>query len=90
MRIVAVGLVGVLGALLAWMTPFSRLAAGATALLVAVPGFLGCSVLAAIRHTHRPGMAVREGGASVSGALYPDALAFAAPVFFYAVRAWSA
>ncbi len=89
-RIVAVGLVGVLGALLAWMTPFSALAACAMALLIAVPGFLGCSVLAAIRHTHLPGMAVREGGAFVPGTLYPDALAFAAPVFFYAVRAWSA
>jgi phosphatidate cytidylyltransferase len=89
-RIAAVGLVGVFGALLAWMTPFSPLAAGATALLIAVPGFLGCSVLAAIRHTHRPGMAMREGGAFVPGALHPDALAFAAPVFFYAVRVWSA
>jgi phosphatidate cytidylyltransferase len=89
-RIVAAGLVGVLGALLAWMTPFSPLAAGAMALLIAMPAFLGCSVLATIRHTHRPEIAAREGNRSVPGALYPDALAFAAPVFFYAVRAWSA
>jgi phosphatidate cytidylyltransferase len=89
-RIVAVGLVGVSGWLLAWMTPYSPLAAGAMALLIAVSGFLGCSVLAAIRHTHRLERAVREGGEVVPGALYPDALAFAAPVFFYAVRAWSA
>jgi phosphatidate cytidylyltransferase len=88
-RIVAVGLVGVLGALLAWMTPFSPLAAGAMALLIAVPGFLGCSVFAAIR-SYRLERAVREGSEFVPGALYPDALAFAAPVFFYAVRAWGA
>jgi phosphatidate cytidylyltransferase len=88
-RIVAVGLVGGLGALLAWMTPFSPLAAGAMALLIAVPGFLGCAVFAAIR-TQRFERAVRESGEFVPGALYPDALAFAAPVFFYAVRAWSA
>jgi phosphatidate cytidylyltransferase len=89
-RIVAVGLVGVLGALLAWMTPFSPLTAGAMALLIAVPGFLGCSVFAAIRHTHRLERAEGEGGEFVPGGLYPDALAFAAPVFFYAVRAWGA
>ncbi len=89
-RTVAVGLVGVLGALLAWMTPYSPLTAGAMALLIAVPGFLGCSVLAAIRHTRKLEDAVRERGELVPGALYPDALAFAAPVFFYAVRAWSA
>ncbi|HWZ72303.1 MAG TPA: hypothetical protein VN326_12630 [Casimicrobiaceae bacterium] len=88
MWIVAVGLIGVLGALLAWMTPYSPFTAGAMALLIAVPGFLGCSVLAAIRHTHRLERA--EGGKFVPGALHPDALAFAAPVFFYAVRAWSA
>jgi phosphatidate cytidylyltransferase len=90
MRIVAVGLVGVLGALLAWMTPYTALAAGAMALLIAVPGFLGCSVLAAIRRTHRLERGVRERGELVSGMPHPDALAFAAPVFFYAVRAWSA
>jgi phosphatidate cytidylyltransferase len=90
MHIVAVGLVGVLGALLAWMTPYTPLTAGAMALLIAVPGFLGCSVLAAIRRTHRLERGVRERGELASGMLRPDALAFAAPVFFYAVRAWSA
>jgi phosphatidate cytidylyltransferase len=90
MRIVAVGLLGVLGALLAWMTPYTPLTAGAMALLIAVPGFLGCSVLAAIRRTHRLERTVRERGELASGMLRPDALAFAAPVFFYAVRAWGA
>jgi phosphatidate cytidylyltransferase len=71
---------GILGAVLAWMTPFAPWLAGVLAALCAVAGAAGCRVLGAMR-----------GAAPASAldrlAVRPDALAFAAPVFFHAVRA---
>jgi phosphatidate cytidylyltransferase len=81
LRLCAPALLAMLGALLSSLTPFSPGVAAAMALLIAVASFLGCFALAAIR-------GVSAGG--VPRMVHADALAFAAPAFFYAVRGWIA
>jgi len=68
-----------LGLMLAWLTPFSIALAVALALLIAAAGALGDSVL----------RATRIDGAFAEVRWQPGALAFAAPVFFHAARAWT-
>ena len=75
-----------IGTALWWATPFSPLEAAAMSLLVALSGFLGGLVMAAIK---------RDRGVKDYGALIPghggvldriDSLTFAAPVFFHVTR----
>jgi phosphatidate cytidylyltransferase len=86
----ALAVVASLGTLLSSMTPFSPLVAAAMALLIVASSWLGCFILAAIRGERL--MPMDDGRRSwlIAGVAFPDALAFAAPIFFYAVRAWSA
>jgi phosphatidate cytidylyltransferase len=73
------------GAALAWMTPFAMPVAAVLALATAIAGWVGAFVLATVRRER----ATRTGtaGALARIAPRPDGLVFAAPVFFYAVRA---
>ncbi|MEJ7787691.1 MAG: phosphatidate cytidylyltransferase [Solirubrobacteraceae bacterium] len=75
-----------IGAALYWATPFEPLEAAAISLLIALAGFLGGLVMAAIK---------RDRGVKDYGALIPghggvldriDSLTFAAPVFFHVTR----
>jgi len=75
-----------IGAGLYWATPFGPLEAAGMALLVALSGFLGGLVMAAIK---------RDRGVKDYGAVIPghggvldriDSLTFAAPVFFHVTR----
>lgn len=75
-----------IGTALWWATPFEPLEAAAISLLVALVGFLGGLVMAAIK---------RDRGVKDYGALIPghggvldriDSLTFAAPVFFHVTR----
>jgi phosphatidate cytidylyltransferase len=74
----------VLGAALAWMTPFSPSLAAVLALATAIPGGFGVFVMAAMRNDRSPRM--RDAGVSEQLAVRPDALAFAGPLFFFAMR----
>jgi phosphatidate cytidylyltransferase len=76
--------VSALGAALAWMTPFAVPVAVALALATAIASWAGVFVLATIRRERGYS---RPAGALEQIALRPDALVFAAPVFFHAVRA---
>lgn len=86
------GLVGgvvsatLLGAGLAWITPFSALQAGGLALVIALMGFFGGLVMSAIK---------RDKGVKDWGHLIPghggfvdrlDSVVFSAPVFFHLIR----
>lgn len=75
-----------IGAALYWATPFEPLEAAAISLLIALAGFLGGLVMAAIK---------RDRGVKDYGVLIPghggvldriDSLTFAAPVFFHVTR----
>jgi len=75
-----------IGTALWWATPFEPLEAAAMSLLIALAGFLGGLVMAAIK---------RDRGVKDYGALIPghggvldriDSLTFAAPVFFHVTR----
>ena len=73
-----------LGAALAWITPFAAPVAAGLALATAIAAWAGVFVLGKMRreratHSHAAGAIRRI-------ALRPDALVFAAPVFFHAVR----
>lgn len=76
------------GALLAWLTPFTVLQAGAVALVVCTMGFLGSLVMAAIKRDR----GVREWGTTLEGRGGMldrlDSVIFAAPVYFHLVRHW--
>jgi predicted CDP-diglyceride synthetase/phosphatidate cytidylyltransferase len=74
-----------LGAALAWMTPFTPTVAAAMALAIAFAGHLGCIVLAAQRRDQSP---AARGAILARIVVRPDALAFAAPVFYHATRTW--
>jgi phosphatidate cytidylyltransferase len=76
--------IAALGAALAWMTPFAPIVAAAMALLIAAAGFLGCRVQDAMRGERRADEPFAH------QAFQPDALAYAAPLFYFAVQAWSA
>lgn len=76
----------VLGAALAWLTPFTPWQAGAMAFVSCLLGFAGGLVMSSIK---------RDRGVKDFGALIPghggimdrlDSLAFAAPVFFHLIR----
>ncbi|MGI8511554.1 MAG: phosphatidate cytidylyltransferase [Solirubrobacteraceae bacterium] len=76
----------IIGTALYWATPFAPLEAAAMSLLIALAGFLGGLVMAAIK---------RDRGVKDYGALIPghggvldriDSLTFAAPVFFHVTR----
>ena len=74
-----------LGDALAWMTPFTAPVAAALALATATMSWAGAFVLGRMRQermTH-----ARASGAIGRIAPRPDALVFAAPMFFYAVHA---
>lgn len=74
-----------LGAALAWMTPFAAPVAAALALATAIAGWAGALVLGTMR---REGASQSPDAGTLGRiALRPDALVFAAPVFFHAVRA---
>jgi phosphatidate cytidylyltransferase len=76
----------VLGALLAWLTPFSVVQAAGVALIVNLMGFFGAMVLAAIKRDR----GVTDWGTSVAG--YGgmldrlDSVIFAAPIYFQILR----
>ena len=73
-----------LGAVLAWMTPFSMPIATALALATAIAGSAGAFVLRMMRWERAPKNGQRV-GAPERIAFRPDALVFAAPVYFYGV-----
>jgi phosphatidate cytidylyltransferase len=83
-----VGLAGVAGVLLFWITPFNPLAALAMGAVAGAAGTLGEFVLQALKRD--AGARTWQGGSSVTGAVgLLDRLAplcFAAPVFFHSVR----
>ena len=75
-----------LGALLAPLTPFTPGVAAAAALLIALLGALGRFVMACIER-ERPGSASVAAGGWRRALGRPDAIAFAAPVFYHLLRA---
>lgn len=84
------GLAGasLLGAGLWWLTPFTPLEAGLTALLACTMGTLGGLVASAIKRDR----GVKDWGSMIEGhggmMDRVDSLVFAAPVFFHVVRYW--
>lgn len=90
----AEGLVGgiasatLLGALLAWATPFTFWQAALMALAICVMGFLGGLVMSAIKRDR----GVKDWGTMIEGhggmLDRLDSVIFAAPIYFHAVRYW--
>lgn len=78
----------VLGALLAWLTPFTVLQAAGIALLVNLMGFFGGLVMSAIKRDRgvKDWGTILEGHGGMLDRL--DSVIFAAPVFFHVVRYW--
>ncbi len=74
-----------LGAMLAPLTPFTPGVAAAAALLIALLGALGRFVMACIERERPTGVAAAAGWRRALGR--PDAIAFAAPVFYHLLRA---
>ena len=87
--IAKLAVLGMVGALLSWMSPFSPAMAMAMALLIAAISWLGCLAMVAL-DGGSAGQSPPHPVEIVEGVPYPYALAFAAPVFFHAVRVWSA
>ena len=81
-----VGTATLLGALLSWATPFSRLEAAGMSLAITLLGFLGGLVMSAIKRD----AGVKDFGAMIEGhggiLDRIDSLCFAAPVFFHLTR----
>lgn len=75
-----------LGAWLAWATPFTRLQAAGMSLAIALMGFLGGLVMSAIKRDAgvKDFGSVIEGHGGILDRI--DSLCFAAPVFFHLVR----
>jgi phosphatidate cytidylyltransferase len=88
------GLVGgvatatVLGAMLAWLTPFSVIQAAAIAFVVNAMGFLGGLVMSAIKRDRgvKDWGTIIEGHGGMLDRL--DSVIFAAPIYFHIVRYW--
>jgi phosphatidate cytidylyltransferase len=87
LSIAKLALIGTIGALLSWMSPFSPVVAMAMALLIAAFSWLGCFAMAVLNGAPARSSQPRA-VEMVDGVPYPYALAFAAPVFIHAVRAW--
>lgn len=83
-----VGSATLIGAALWWITPFSPLQAGATALLIAIAGFFGGLVMSAIKRDR----GVKDWGRLIEGhggmMDRVDSVVFSAPLFFHVVRYW--
>lgn len=79
-----------LGAAVASLTPFATSLAAAMALLIAAASFLGCRVQDAMRCERHVDAAHPTDEPFARHAFQPDALAYAAPLFYFAVQAWSA
>jgi phosphatidate cytidylyltransferase len=78
----------VLGAALAWITPFNFWQAGLIAFIICVMGFFGGLVMSAIKRDR----GVKDWGHMIEGhggmLDRLDSIIFAAPVFFHIIRKW--
>ncbi len=77
-----------IGAALAWMTPFTPLQAAGLSLVVALMGFLGGLVMSAIKRDRQ----VKDWGHLIAGhggfLDRLDSVIFSAPIFFHLTRYW--
>jgi phosphatidate cytidylyltransferase len=78
----------ILGASLAWLTPFTVYQAGILSLIIALMGFFGGLVMSAIKRDR----GIKDWGHLIAGhggfLDRLDSVVFAAPIFFHLVRYW--